>query len=105
MCWRFALYKCLIIIIIIIIIYCVVWRAELGIEDNVEYKYVPMAAHSPPPPERLQYAKTVHPHNTVPALEIEGRPPILESAAICLYLADLCGRLAPEPKDRAEYYQ
>ena len=69
----------------------------------MEYKYVPMT--SPPGPERLQYAKTVHPHSTVPALEIERRPPILESAAICLYLADLCGRLAPETKDRAEYYQ
>ena len=81
----------------------IVWCAELEIEDNVEYKFVPM--DSPTSPERAHYAKTVHPHSTVPALEIEGRPPVLESAAICLYLADLCGRLAPEPKDRDEYYQ
>ncbi|KAK7113013.1 hypothetical protein V1264_012380 [Littorina saxatilis] len=76
---------------------------ELGLEDHVEHKFVDIEA-SPPPPEREQFHKTVNPHNTVPALEIEGRPTMLESTAICLYLADLCGRLAPEPKDRAEYY-
>ncbi|KAK7113017.1 glutathione S-transferase GstA-like [Littorina saxatilis] len=76
---------------------------ELGLDDKVEYKFVPIGA-PPPPPEREHYRKTVHPHSTVPALEIEGRPTMLESSAICMYLADLCGRLAPEPKDRAEYY-
>ncbi|KAK7113012.1 glutathione S-transferase GstA-like [Littorina saxatilis] len=82
---------------------CIWLVKELGIEEAVEYKYVPIG---PPPPasEREEYRKVVHPHGTVPALEVEGRPPVLESAAICMYLADLCGRLAPEPKDRAEYY-
>ncbi|KAK7113014.1 glutathione S-transferase GstA-like [Littorina saxatilis] len=76
---------------------------ELGLDDHVEHKFVDIYA-SPQPAEREHYHKTVHPHNTIPALEIEGGPTMLESTAICLYLADLCGRLAPEPQDRAEYY-
>ncbi|KAK7507821.1 hypothetical protein BaRGS_00000786 [Batillaria attramentaria] len=76
---------------------------ELGIEEIVEYAYLPMNLPKTSP-EREEYRKKVHPHNTIPALEVEGHPPILESGAICLYLADLCGRLAPEPKERAEYY-
>eukprot|EP00916_Digyalum_oweni_P014483 GHVL01023746.1.p1 GENE.GHVL01023746.1~~GHVL01023746.1.p1 ORF type:complete len:224 (+),score=15.60 GHVL01023746.1:52-723(+) len=79
---------------------------ELGLDDKVEYKLVPLGGlpHPPPSPEREEYRKKVHPHSTVPALEVEGRPTMLESSAICMYLADLCGRLAPEPKDRLEYY-
>ncbi|KAK7507973.1 hypothetical protein BaRGS_00000938 [Batillaria attramentaria] len=78
---------------------------ELGIEESVEYAYVPIPfPRTAPTPEREEYRKKVHPHSTVPALEVEGHPPLLESSAICLYLADLCGRLAPEPSDRAEYY-
>ena len=77
---------------------------ELELDDKVEYKYVPIGP-PPPAPEREEYRKTVHLHSTVPALEIEGRPTMLESSAMCLYLADLCGRLAPKPKDRAEYYE
>ncbi|XP_076459260.1 uncharacterized protein LOC143292652 [Babylonia areolata] len=82
---------------------CVWLVKELGIEDSVEYRYVPIGP-PPPAPEREEFRRTVHPHGTVPALEVEGRPPLLESGAICLYLADLCGRLAPELSDRAEYY-
>ncbi|KAK7113016.1 glutathione S-transferase GstA-like isoform X2 [Littorina saxatilis] len=76
---------------------------ELGIEDKVEFKYLWLDLGAPGP-EREEYRKTVHPHSTIPALEIEGRPNMLESAAMCMYLADLCGRLAPEPKNRSEYY-
>ena len=77
---------------------------ELGLDDRVEYKYVPIGP-PPPAPELEEFRKTVNPHGTVPVLEIEGGPTILESSAICLYLADLCGKFAPEPKNRAEYYQ
>ena len=74
---------------------------KLGLDDKVEYKYVAIG----PPPELEEFRKTVNPHGTVPALETEGGRTILESSAICFYLADLCGKLAPEPKNRAEYYQ
>nr|KAG5713914.1 hypothetical protein BaRGS_024541 [Batillaria attramentaria] len=63
---------------------------ELGIEESVEYAYVPIPfPRTAPTPEREEYRKKVHPHSTVPALEVEGHPPLLESSAICLYLADL----------------
>lgn len=78
--------------------------AELGIEDQLELVTLPMEIQ-PPPPEREEYRQRVHPHSTVPALEVEGQPPIIESAAICLFLADLCGSLAPELGKRAEYYK
>ena len=48
--------------------------------------------------------RCVHPHGTVPCLEIEGRSPILESGAICMYLAHLYGNLGPE-MDTAAYYK
>ena len=77
---------------------------ELGIEDKVEFKYL-WIDHGRPSPEREEYRTRVHPNSTIPALEVEGRPTMLESAAMCLYLADLCGRLVPEPRDRVEYYE
>ncbi|PVD38534.1 hypothetical protein C0Q70_01150 [Pomacea canaliculata] len=76
--------------------------AELGIEDQLELVTLPMEIQ-PPPPEREEYRQRVHPHSTVPALEVEGQPPIIESAAICLFLADLCGSLAPELGKRADW--
>lgn len=78
---------------------------ELGIEESVEYCFLDLpAALKAPTPEREEYRKRVHPHATIPALEVEGRPPLLESGAMCLFLADLCGKLAPDAKDRSEYY-
>ncbi|XP_046581909.1 glutathione S-transferase 1-1-like [Haliotis rubra] len=50
------------------------------------------------------YRKDVHPHCTIPALVVPGHIPILESGAICMYLADRYGKLLPEPKDKEDYY-
>ncbi|KAL8587528.1 hypothetical protein ACOMHN_000934 [Nucella lapillus] len=84
---------------------CVWLIKELEIEEQVEYNYIDIITGAKTStPEYLEYRKSVHPHGWVPALETEGRPPMLESGAICLYLADLCGRLVPEPKDRSEYF-
>ena len=55
--------------------------------------------------ERKEYQENVHPHGTVPGLVIEGEPTMMESGAICLYLADTYGRLTPDPKDRKDYYE
>ncbi|XP_046360937.2 uncharacterized protein LOC124138370 [Haliotis rufescens] len=52
----------------------------------------------------VAYRRDVHPHCTIPALTGAGNMPILESGAICLYLADRYGKLVPDPKDRADYY-
>ncbi|MDB5215917.1 MAG: Glutathione S-transferase [Myxococcaceae bacterium] len=54
------------------------------------------------------YQENVHPHGYVPALEDEGVV-LIESSAICMYLADRYGkgRFAPEPGtiDRGKYYE
>lgn len=57
-----------------------------------------------PDQEQLAQYRKIQPHGTVPCLEIEGRQPIIESGAICLYLADIYGRLGPE-LDREAYYK
>jgi glutathione S-transferase len=55
-----------------------------------------------------EYQEKVHPHGYVPALEDEGVV-LIESSAICMYLADRYGkgRFAPEPGtiDRGKYYE
>lgn len=57
---------------------------------------------------RPDYMKDVHPHGLVPALDDEGTV-IIESAAICMYLADRYGKgeLAPpvDAKARGVYYE
>lgn len=52
----------------------------------------------------------VHPHGTLPALVLEDSSVLLESAAICLYLAEVFldpdgNNLLPEPESTAEYYK
>lgn len=50
------------------------------------------------------YKNTVHPLGTVPALEIEGREPLIESGAICMYLAELYQKLLPKKDNIADYF-
>ncbi|XP_071107339.1 uncharacterized GST-like protein SMU_1296 [Haliotis cracherodii] len=51
-----------------------------------------------------EYKRSVHPHGTIPALQTEGEGAIIESGAICLYLADRYGKLAPPLGQRMDYY-
>jgi glutathione S-transferase len=55
-----------------------------------------------------EYQTAVHPHGFVPALEDDGVV-LIESSAICMYLADRYGdgRLAPKAgsKERGKYYE
>ena len=55
-----------------------------------------------------EYQSAVHPHGYVPALEDDGVV-LIESSAICMYLADRYGdgRLAPKPGtiERGKYYE
>lgn len=53
----------------------------------------------------VSYQSRTHPHGTVPALEVEGQDTILESGAICLYLAELYGRCLPVCGHRKNYYK
>lgn len=77
--------------------------AELGVPCDVQT--VDVFAGDGRKPE---YVESVHPHGYVPALEDEGVV-LIESAAICMYLADRYGkgRLAPEAGslERGKYYE
>lgn len=51
------------------------------------------------------YRDTVHPLGTVPALEIEGKEPLIESGAICMYLAEIYQNLQPKKDNMADYFK
>ena len=76
-------------------------KTELGALNDVEL--VCMNPQNPDQDALASYRK-VHPHGTIPCLEIEGRSPIVESGAICLYLADVYKSLGPE-LDKEAYYK
>ena len=77
--------------------------AELGVPCDVQPVDV-FAGEG----RKLDYQQAVHPHGFVPALEDEGAI-LIESSAICMYLADKYGegRLAPKPGtiERGKYYE
>jgi glutathione S-transferase len=79
----------------------VVWMAE---EAGLPYELsvIDMMSRQHKGPEYLK----VHPHGLLPALEDEGRP-LFESAALCMYLADKAGKLAPPlgTYERGLWYQ
>ncbi len=55
--------------------------------------------------EYKEYVRSVNPHGTIPALVIEGEGPIIESSAICFYLAEYYGKLLPSAAERKDYYE
>ena len=77
--------------------------AELGVPCDVQPVDV-FAGEGRKP----DYQQAVHPHGFVPALEDDGAV-LIESSAICMYLADRYGegRLAPPPGtiERGKYYE
>lgn len=77
--------------------------AELGVPCDVQP--VDVFAGDGRKPD---YQQAVHPHGFVPALEDDGTI-LIESSAICMYLADRYGegRLAPKPGtiERGKYYE
>lgn len=80
---------------------------ELGIESQVSFEHVKL--HGSDAKDLLAY-REVHPHGTLPSLKLEDGSVILESSAICLYLAECFvnpsgGNLLPEPEKASEYYK
>lgn len=77
--------------------------AELGVSCDVQPVDVFAGAGRTP-----DYQQAVHPHGFVPALEDDGVV-LIESSAICMYLADRYGegRLAPTvgTVERGKYYE
>lgn len=80
---------------------------ELGVENQVTFQHVKL--HGSDAKDLMAY-REVHPHGTLPALMLEDKSVLLESAAICLYLAecflDPSGEnLLPDPEYAAVYYK
>lgn len=81
--------------------------SELGVEDYVEFERVKL--HGSDPQDLMRY-REVHPHGTLPALELEDGSVMLESSSICLYLAEVFldpgeQTLLPDEKHAAHYYE
>ena len=59
----------------------------------------------------FRYQEDVHPHATLPALTLEDGTTLLESGAICMYLAEVFSdastvNMLPEgDKETADYYK
>lgn len=80
---------------------------ELHVEDYVEV--VSVNIHGAEAKELMEY-RDIHPHGTLPALVLEDGKVILESSAICLYLAEVFldsngDNLLPEPSYHADYFK
>ena len=77
---------------------------ELGATKDISFE---MYNTRDPDEEKVKhYRSTVHPLGTVPALVIEGREEaLIESGAICVYLAELYQKLQPKQKNKADYFK
>ena len=86
---------------------CAWLLAELGKTEEVDI--VPVSLHGSEASDLMTY-RTVHPHGTLPALVLRDGSVLLESSAICLYLADNLTRpdgttLLPDKQQQAHYYK
>ena len=83
---------------------CVWLVRELSVEDSVEVEKIDLQSKD------VVWYRSVHPHATLPALKLEDGSSLLESAAICMYLADSFldpegHDLLPDEEDKAYYYE
>lgn len=86
---------------------CAWLLAEMGKTEDVEV--VSVSLHGPEASDLLTY-RSVHPHGTLPALVLRDGTVLLESSAICLYLAEnmTCpdgSTLLPDKQHQAHYYK
>ena len=80
---------------------------ELGVADYVEFERINI--HGSDAQDLMQY-REIHPHGTLPALQLEDGFVLLESSAICLYLAEVFldpeeQSLLPDEEHAAHYYE
>merc|ERR1712130_92167 len=81
--------------------------AELGVSEQIDTEKGSLHGNA----ENLnQYQQEVHPYRTIPALKLPSGEVLLESGAICLYLADQfasqakANNLLPTPEEIGTYY-
>ena len=95
------MYKLLLLLIIMFVSGWYVFL-ELGAEEDYDIvSYNPQLASDD---ERQWYIDCIHPHGTVPAMVESGRV-ILESAAMCMHLAERYGNLLPRPDMMLDYLE
>ncbi len=80
---------------------------ELGVADQVNFVHTKL--HGTDARDLMAY-REVHPHGTLPSLALEDGSVLLESSAICLYLAecfvDSAGQdLLPPSERTSDYYK
>ena len=86
---------------------CAWLLAELGRQEEVEI--VAVSLHGSEAKDLMTYRKT-HPHGTLPALVLRDGSVLLESSAICLFLAEALTcpdgtTLLPDKQHLAHYYK
>lgn len=70
-----------------------------------DFEIIEYDPYSATPQERKHYKDEVHPHGQVPAMVTSDGEIIIESAAICLYLAQLYGKCLPDEQNEANYFR
>lgn len=80
---------------------------ELGVQNQVTFKHTKL--HGSDPRDLMAY-RDIHPHGTLPSLMMEDGSVLLESSAICLYLAECFvgpsgESLLPEPEYASDYFK
>ncbi len=81
---------------------CILEISEMKATDDFEViEYNPYTATEE---ERSEYKK-VNPDDTVPALVTSEGDVMIDSDAICLYLANLYGKLLPDLHNEAQFYK
>ena len=51
------------------------------------------------------YKNEINPHGLVPSMVLPDGTHMVESAAICMYIADKYGKMLPEPDKEPVYYR
>ena len=73
-----------------------------AVDDFEVIEYDPYSATTE---EKKVYKEKVNPNGQVPAMVTSDGEVILESAAICLYLARLYGQCLPNEQNEANYFR
>ena len=73
-----------------------------ALDDFEIIEYSPYTATAQ---QREDYKKNVHPHGLVPAMVTSEGEVMIESAAICLHLAQIYGKCLPDEKNETLYYR
>ena len=77
--------------------------SELGIKDD--FKIIEFNPFSAKEEEMDWYKNEVNPHGLVPSMVLPDGTHMVESAAICMYIADKYGKMLPEPDKEPVYYR